>query len=193
MSQATYYPAQSAVHESSQSLVEAAKREREAFAQLYTIYAPQLYRYFWFHTRSQLAAEDLVSEAFLRVLSSLASYDSRRGPFTAWLYGIARHALARYKWQAAHSGAARQAARAAAATDGHNTAPGEERIDLWQAVAELSESEREVIALKFGGGLTHREIAVVTGLREVHVGVVLGRALQKLRGYLSDEGYVDAQ
>jgi RNA polymerase sigma factor (sigma-70 family) len=58
--------------------------------------------------------------------------------------------------------------------------------DEWQhrllvALRTLSERERDVLGLKFAGGLTNRAIAQLTGLREGHVGVIVYRAVGKLR------------
>lgn len=48
-------------------------------------------------------------------------------------------------------------------------------------VARLPERSREVVALKFGGGLSYKEIAEVTGLSVSHVGVILHEALKSVR------------
>jgi RNA polymerase sigma-70 factor (ECF subfamily) len=46
---------------------------------------------------------------------------------------------------------------------------------------ELPERDRELISLKFGAGMTNREIAAATGLGESNVGTILSRAVQALR------------
>lgn len=48
-------------------------------------------------------------------------------------------------------------------------------------IAGLPERSREVVALKFGGGLSYKEIAEVTGLSVSHVGVILHEALKSVR------------
>jgi len=48
-------------------------------------------------------------------------------------------------------------------------------------IAELPERAQEVVALKFAGGLSYKEIADVTGLTVSHVGVILHEALGKVR------------
>lgn len=48
-------------------------------------------------------------------------------------------------------------------------------------MATLSDRERDLIALKFAAGLTNRRIAELTGLSENNVGVILYRAVQRLR------------
>jgi DNA-directed RNA polymerase specialized sigma24 family protein len=45
----------------------------------------------------------------------------------------------------------------------------------------LAEREREILALKYGAGLTNRAIARLTGLGESNVGTLLHRTVQKLR------------
>ncbi len=171
-----------------------AAHDREALGKLYAAHAPQLYRYFWIHTHSQALAEDLVSETFLGALRSLASYRAERGAFGAWLYGIAHHALARHAHDLAASpvDASEAAVEVAAHREGAPALGVEERIDLWHAVSELSAVEREIIALKFGAGLTHPEIGEIMGLQPTNVGVIIYRALRRLRARLSDEGGHDA-
>ena len=63
----------------------------------------------------------------------------------------------------------------------------ESRSELLEAVARLSERERELVALKFAAGLTHRTIAELTGLSEGNVGVILYRAVRRLRAVLAVE------
>ena len=46
-------------------------------------------------TRSPEVAADLTAETFATALESIQSYDAARGAFVGWLYGIARHVLAR--------------------------------------------------------------------------------------------------
>ncbi len=56
------------------------------------------------------------------------------------------------------------------------------------AVAGLKERERDLIGLKFAGGLTNRRIAELTGLSESNVGIILYRTIRKLRTELKAMG-----
>ena len=57
-------------------------------------------------------------------------------------------------------------------------------------IKELDDRERDLLALKFGAGLTNRRIARLTGLTESNVGVILYRTLHHLREQLrEEEGY----
>ena len=48
-------------------------------------------------------------------------------------------------------------------------------------LARLADRDRELVALKYGAGLTNRIIAQLSGLTESNVGVILFRAVQFLR------------
>ena len=48
-------------------------------------------------------------------------------------------------------------------------------------LAALPDRERELVALKYGAGLTNRAIARLTGLTESNVGTILHRAIVALR------------
>jgi DNA-directed RNA polymerase specialized sigma24 family protein len=61
----------------------------------------------------------------------------------------------------------------------------ETRAELLAAVPRLEDRERDLIALKFAAGLTNRRIAEITGLSESNVGVILYRAVRRLRAELN--------
>jgi RNA polymerase sigma-70 factor (ECF subfamily) len=52
---------------------------------------------------------------------------------------------------------------------------------LASLLLDLPERDRELLALKYGAGLTNRAIARATGLSESNVGTILHRAVQALR------------
>ena len=64
----------------------------------------------------------------------------------------------------------------ASATEQQDTA-----IRVLQSVDRLSENQREVVRLKFQGGLSYKEIAAVTELSVSNVGYLIHTAIKKLR------------
>ena len=52
---------------------------------------------------------------------------------------------------------------------------------LRRLLAPLPPRERELIALKYGAGLTNRAIAQLVGLSETNVGTILHRLVKQLR------------
>ena len=55
---------------------------------------------------------------------------------------------------------------------------------LARHIGQLPEREQEVLALKYGAGMSQQEIAALTGLTVSHVGVIVHRAVKQLRATL---------
>ena len=70
-------------------LVERARRDVEAFAQLYRLHYPAIARYVRRRVGDEHAAGDLVAETFLAALEGLGGYRQRGLPFRSWLYRLA--------------------------------------------------------------------------------------------------------
>lgn len=71
-------------------LERARKGDADAFSALFGCYQGPLYRYAA-HMCGPDAADDVVQETFLAVLSSSGGYDRARGSVAGYLFGIARH------------------------------------------------------------------------------------------------------
>lgn len=170
--------------------VEKACPDNESYTILFEQYAPRIFTYFQYRCNDAATAQDLTMQVFERLLRSLPRYDEDRAPISAWLFSIARHVAT--DWQRG------QYVRKFIPWDNFRSKPtgdlspeetaieSEERARLRQALRRLSNRERDVIGLRFTSGLTNRNIAEITGLRESNVAVILFRALQKLRKSLSD-------
>lgn len=154
----------------------------ETFAALYERTFPKVYAYVASLLRDRAAAEDVTAQAFERAYRKRRGYRPGRGSVDAWIFGIARNAaldeLRRRK---------RRASLEVEPAD--HAAPGtDELVDLAlkrdvvrAALADLDAKERELIALKFAGGLSNSSIAEVLGTSESNVGTRLHRILTRLR------------
>lgn len=60
---------------------------------------------------------------------------------------------------------------------------------LMSVIQSLPDTERDLVQLRYFGGLQHRELSEALGMPMGSVGVKLGRALQKLRHTLEELGY----
>ena len=128
-------------------------------------------------------AEDVVSETIERALRYRDSYTPSKGSPNAWLIGIAKRCLLD-----ASRVRLNPASGFEAADDWADDVAGVavRRIDLQRALARLDEREQELIALRYGAGLTAREIGEIVQLRPNTVDVTLHRALARLRIFLAD-------
>ena len=62
----------------------------------------------------------------------------------------------------------------------------QDKKQILSALASLDARAVEIVALKFGGRLTNRQVAELTDLTESNVGVILYRTLAKLRRLLTE-------
>lgn len=175
-----------------QALVARATTDPSAFGELYDRYFPRIHTYVSYRVADTATADDLVAQIFERVLRNIGSYQAERAPFAAWLFAIARYAITdhlrtqqRYRWFSLD--AVRQWISPVASPE-EVVMHGETQAALLAAIARLSERERDVIGLKFAARLTNRRIATITGLSESNVGVILHRALHRLRTLLAAAG-----
>ena len=156
-------------------------------SQAFDRYYPAIFRYFRYRGADAETANDLAAATFERALRRLHQFDPRKAQIQTWLFAIA-HSLSVNHWKA-----------------GKETLPLEDNLSLpddpspeeiviltqdkervLKAVRRLDGRSREILALKFGGPLTNREIAELTGLTESNVGVILCRSLLKLRTLLAE-------
>ena len=159
--------------------------DRDDFERLYEAEARPLLAFLAYRTGDVQLAEDVLADTFERVLTTRRGFDPRRGAEKTWLYGIALNRLRDlYRRRAAEGRALdRIVAGTSAPTPSDQEALGE-RDALNTALAALSDDEREAIALRYGGDLSLKEIARVTGTETTTVKGRIHRGLRKLRSEL---------
>jgi RNA polymerase sigma factor (sigma-70 family) len=160
-----------------------------AFIALYDLYFPRVYNYVRYRCTDPATADDLTAQIFEQALRKIGTFNPKRAPFGAWLFGIAAHVVTRH-WRSL-KGNRIAPLEAVGSNPGSDPTPEENFIqaetcrEMLAAVRRLDERERDLLGLKFAARLTNRHIAAITGLRESNVGVILYRAIQKLRRELS--------
>lgn len=141
--------------------------EQAAFASLYETIAPGLYRLAYSILLHQEDAEDVVQEALVYAFRNLHNYDPKRGAFRTWLYTITvsrcRNARRRRWLPTTGLAALLNFGLEPAVPDDHTPEAAIARMGvreaLEKALATLSPRLREAIALRYGQGLTYREMA----------------------------------
>jgi RNA polymerase sigma factor (sigma-70 family) len=140
----------------------------------------RVYGFLAYRLSDRDAVEDLTQATFERALRAWSRFDPRLGSERAWLLTIAANLLVDYR--------RRDRSVLVESIDDRWLAPApgpDERVlgspELGDALAELTNREREVLALRFGGDLTAAEIAPILGLTLANVQQITSRALRKLR------------
>lgn len=143
---------------------------------------PRVYNFFRYRVGDGPVAEDLASRTFEKAWRARHRYRRDLAGFGTWLYAIARNvANDHYRERRVHA-----PLEAAAEVPGGPTPEelAERRSDferLSRLLGDLPERERDLVALKYGAGMTNRAIAKATGLGESNVGTILHRTVGQLR------------
>jgi RNA polymerase sigma-70 factor, ECF subfamily len=159
------------------------RKSREAdFEQLYRAELPRVYNFFRYRVGDGPLAEDLTSETFEKAWRNRDRYRADLAAFSTWLFTIARRVAVDYYRKPRAEVPFDDLARLAADNDPEDLAQQSADFERLAALlARLADRDRELVALKYGAGLTNRTIASLTGLTESNVGVILHRAVHSLR------------
>ena len=145
-----------------ESLVRRAQqRDQEAFAQLYEAYFDRIYRYVVLKIGDKTEAEDMTQQVFINALKSISSFKWKGVPFAAWLFRIAHNQVVDYyrkksKWNIVPI----DDLPLTSGDDPQKIVEHKLEVErLASAVKHLTDAQREVISLRFAGGLSTAEVA----------------------------------
>ena len=168
-----------------QTLVQQARHgDKEAFTKLYEGHFDRIYRYVVMKIGNQTEAEDMTQRVFIKAYESIGSYQSQGVPFSAWLYRIAHNQMVDY--------VRKESKKPTVFLDESIPVPGhrntehdvEIKIELEQVVRAsryLTKAQREVVSLRFGGGLSISEVARAMRKSEGAIKSLQHSAIQALR------------
>lgn len=172
------------------ALIDRARVDSAAFAQLYRRYVDRVFRYLRTYTENEDDAADLTQHVFLRALEALPGYRNDGAPFGAWLFRIARNAAI---------DAFRRRRRVLPwdhippelqpLSPNNPEAASLQRETLNQVrvlVSQLDPEKQELLALRFAGGLSSREIAALVGRSPAAVQKELVRIMWGLKEQCRD-------
>lgn len=171
--------------------------DQQAIGWLYDVYVAPLYRFCLARVGNETDAEDLTEEIFLKVMRAVGGFEWRplplgeggeeRSPFRAWIFRIARnHVVSHYRrtasrptagevpeWIQDESRGPAEMAELAMTVD-----------EVFMAVEQLPQAQREVILLRFGSGLSVAETAEALDKNQTNVKVLQHKGIKKLKEIL---------
>lgn len=152
------------------------------FKELYQQELPRIFNFFRYQFGDDAIAEDLTADTFEKAWRNRARYQRDLSAFSTWLFTIARRVAVDHYRKQRPTATLEQIAELPSEDQTEDVAQQREDIArLSILLSRLAERERELVALKYGAGLTNRAIASLTGMTESNVGVTLHRAVQFLR------------
>lgn len=171
----------------------AQRHDADAWEQLYRHCRPGLLGFARRRLPSDHAAEDAVSEAFMRAIERVETFTWQGGGFDAWMYGIARNVvLERHRGtQRDQRLGEREAGRSDPLGSGGDEVDAalvrdEQHGEIRRAFATLSDADRELLELRVVGGLSAEEVGAVLHKNAGAIRMAQSRALERLRAAMGE-------
>jgi RNA polymerase sigma-70 factor (ECF subfamily) len=175
--------------------------DRAAFTTLVRRHQGSIFNFALRHLRSQPAAEEVVQDAFVRVVQSAAEF-KHEARFATWLYTIARNLCIdqiRKRTLRRHPSLdeSKRADEPDGATLGEQTADSRANVEraavgveirerVLAAVEDLPDDQREVFLMREVSNLPFKEIAEIIGVSENTAKSRMRYALERLQAALSE-------
>lgn len=163
-------------------LKEAQKGNADAFGEIYTCYAPEVFRFLYARLSNRQDAEDFTEEVFLRAWRNLPEYRYQGISFLSFLMRVAHNLLVdTYRSRKAPEEELPDDERVGVTgpqTDGPEQM---QHLEIMHVLEQLPSDYQTVLTLRFINGMTPGETAVVMRRSEGAVRVLQHRALAEFR------------
>src|SRR5688572_29082374 len=150
---------------------------------VYAEQLPRVYNFFRYRCGPGTDVEELTARTFEKAWRARHRYRRDLAAFGTWLLSIARNvAIDHFRATRPHL-----PLEMAEDVEAGGRSPEDAAVlqsdaaRLASLLERLPERDRELLSLKYGAGMTNRDIAAATGLGESNVGTILHRAVQALR------------
>jgi RNA polymerase sigma factor (sigma-70 family) len=154
--------------------------DQESFGSFYERTARPVWVYLWRRTGDSHLADDLLQEAYYRLLRSRVPHESeshRRN----YLFRIAANLVHdTHRHQVHHMEFPGEGEAGHPTVDANRGQQSQRRADLDRALTHLSSRQRDALWLAYAEGSSHQEIAQRLGLKVGSVKLLLFRARRKL-------------
>lgn len=165
------------------SLVESARTDANAFAELYRRYVERIYTYCYRRSGSAAVAEDVTSATFEKALKGLPRYKWREPGIGPWLFRIASNEFVNHlRSTSKHDRAARSVThQRGREIHSDMEAAMADNSELRQALAAIHPRYQRALSLRYFADLTNDEAAAAMGVSRATMAVIVHRGMTALR------------
>jgi len=162
------------------------RKKESRLASLYDEYFDRIAHYIYVRIGDRNEAEDLAGDVFVKALESLKSYKERGIPMQAWLFRIAHNASVDHLRKKGRVTTV-PIEEVTIMTREDPVAVAEKSIEMGkvnEAMQKLTPEQREVVQLRFFGGLSSKEVGAILRKSDGAVREMQRAAVEKLRTLL---------
>jgi RNA polymerase sigma-70 factor, ECF subfamily len=175
--------------EATNLLAKIAEGDRKALSDLYDRYARMIYAIAWKSLNSVEDCEEVVLDVFAQIWKIADRFDDRKGSAQQWIFTLARSRILDRLRKFQRLNKVNTAISAGTEIEFPTVSVdpieaienGERQQQVLAALAQIPPAQRQVIEMAYYQGLTHTEIAAVTGLAVGTVKTRLRLGLSKLK------------
>ena len=156
----------------------------DVMEKIYLEYREKVFRYVRGKVRNLADAEDVTSEIFWRVLSSLDSYDEEKSTLSTWIYTITHNTVCNYYREQSRRALSLDENALCSDTDDGVVDEIENEIlkeNLAIALETLTEREQDIIVLYYYHEIPLRDIAIKMGITYTNAKFIKHQAISKLK------------
>ena len=155
----------------------------DVMEKIYLEYREKVLRYVRKRVHNEADAEDVTSDIFLKVLSSLDSYDEEKSTLSTWIYTITHNAVCNYYREQSKRAFSLDENALYSDTDDVMTEIENEILkeNLAIALETLTVREQDIIVLYYYHEIPLRDIAVKMGITYTNAKFIKHQAISKLR------------
>ena len=166
--------------------------DEEAFTEIYQHFFSRTYKFIYAKTSDAETTDEIISKTFLKMFENLSKYDPSRAAFSTWLFQIALNEMKMF-WRSKNY---RGEHEENWDEEFNPVAPeydepekkvleSEMQDKIREALEKLPERERKIIEMAYWLNYPPRKIAEVLDLKPNTVSVILRRAKNSLKKFLS--------
>ena len=151
---------------------------------IYLAYKEKVFRYVRGKVANAADAEDVTSEIFLKVQTSLDSYDEEKATLSTWIYTITHNTVCNYYRRASKNALPLDENALLVDADDDVMVEIENEIlkeQLAVALEALTEREQDIIVLYYYHELPLRDIAIKMGITYTNAKFIKHQAINKLK------------
>jgi RNA polymerase sigma-70 factor (ECF subfamily) len=154
--------------------------DQNAFVKLWQFFYPRILKFLYSITGD---AEDVCSEAWIKIAAAIKTFKGDGKAFVTWIYTIARNLAIDHLRTLGRRGPTEEV------LDHHAVASDQYPSDVHSMLKCLKSEEAEIISLRVIAGLDVPSVASITGKSEANIRVITHRSLNKLNEQLRKDGW----